>query len=337
MNAGSKAVNDASKIFKSLGYEGLLPKVDIKNKYLKFLYSYIISIQVMIRVLFLPKGSQVALNFPPIFYFERVSLYFLKKRSKHLHVFVLIHDIYELRLGSENPTAYRNLMNYKDSNFYFIAHNNKMISWLIKEGYEERHLINLEIFDYLTTISDNAGGKFNKGIVIAGNLTPEKSQYLEKLSRIPEINFNLYGPNLAKEVAEGENIHYFGSFPSDEVPNVIEGSYGLVWDSEKLEGGVGTYGNYQRYNNPHKTSLYLAAGFPVIVWKEAALAEFVLENNLGFAVNSLLDFPEKIAEISEEDYNKMITNVQKMGNKIRSGYFLSEALKKAENILEENK
>ena len=33
MNAGSKAVNDASKIFKSLGYEGLLPKVDIKNKY----------------------------------------------------------------------------------------------------------------------------------------------------------------------------------------------------------------------------------------------------------------------------------------------------------------
>jgi len=25
-----------------------------------------------------------------------------------------------------------------------------------------------------------------------------------------------------------------------------------------------------------------------------------------------------------------------MGNKIRSGYFLSEALKKAENILEEN-
>ena len=31
MNAGSKAVNDASKIFKSLGYEGLLPKVDIKK------------------------------------------------------------------------------------------------------------------------------------------------------------------------------------------------------------------------------------------------------------------------------------------------------------------
>ena len=75
----------------------------------------------------------------------------------------------------------------------------------------------------------------------------------------------------------------------------------------------------------------------MIVWKEAALAEFVLENNLGFAVNSLLDLPEKIAEISEEDYNKMITHVQKMGNKIRSGYFLSEALKKSENILEENK
>ncbi|MGF2157737.1 MULTISPECIES: hypothetical protein [Lactococcus] len=31
----------------------------------------------------------------------------------------------------------------------------------------------------------------------------------------------------------------------------------------------------------------------MIVWKEAVLAEFVLENNLGFAVNSLLDLPEK--------------------------------------------
>lgn len=45
-------------------------------------------------------------------------------------------------------------------------------------------------------------GNLIKGVVFAGNLTPEKSQYLEKLSRIPEINFNLYGPNLAKEVAE---------------------------------------------------------------------------------------------------------------------------------------
>ncbi|MDV4193311.1 hypothetical protein RIM59_12800 [Lactococcus lactis subsp. lactis] len=71
----------------------------------------------------------------------------------------------------------------------------------------------------------------------------------------------------------------------------------------------------------------------MIVWKEAILAEFVLENNLGFAVNSLLDLPEKIAEISEEDYNKMITNVQKMGNKIRSGYFLSESLKKLKTFL----
>ena len=33
----------------------------------------------------------------------------------------------------------------------------------------------------------------------------------------------------------------------------------------------------------------------------------------------------------------MVINVQKMGKKIRSGYFLSEALKKADKVLEENK
>ena len=33
------------------------------------------------------------------------------------------------------------------------------------------------------------------------------------------------------------------------------------------------------FYNSHKASLYLAAGFPVVVWKESALAHFILEKN----------------------------------------------------------
>ncbi|MDM5144764.1 Beta-1,6-galactofuranosyltransferase WbbI [Lactococcus lactis] len=73
------------------------------------------------------------------------------------------------------------------------------------------------------------------------------------------------------------------------------------------------------------------------MWKQAALASFIVENNLGFVVDNLEELPQKLSQISEQDYNEMVINVQKMGKKIRSGYFLSEALKKADKVLEENK
>ena len=75
----------------------------------------------------------------------------------------------------------------------------------------------------------------------------------------------------------------------------------------------------------------------MIMWKQAALASFIVENNLGFVVDNLEELPQKLSQISEQDYNEMVINVQKMGKKIRSGYFLSEALKKADKVLEENK
>ena len=73
------------------------------------------------------------------------------------------------------------------------------------------------------------------------------------------------------------------------------------------------------------------------MWKQAALASFIVENKLGFVVDNLEELPQKLSQISEQDYNEMVINVQKMGKKIRSGYFLSEALKKADKVLEENK
>ncbi|NRO11242.1 Beta-1,6-galactofuranosyltransferase WbbI [Lactobacillus helveticus] len=49
-------------------------------------------------------------------------------------------------------------------------------------------------------------------------------------------------------------------------------------------------GNYLRYNDPHKLSLYLASGIPVIIWKKAAEAKFVEENKVGITVDSLEDY-----------------------------------------------
>ena len=72
----------------------------------------------------------------------------------------------------------------------------------------------------------------------------------------------------------------------------------------------------------------MASGFPIIVWKESALSHFVLKNNCGIAVDSLFDIQETINNISEEEYQELVENAQKVGNNIRSGYYLKTALDK---------
>ena len=64
-------------------------------------------------------------------------------------------------------------------------------------------------------------------------------------------------------------------------------------------------GKYLKINNPHKLSLYLAVGLPVVIWDEAAEAEFVLKENVGFTVKSLYDLPEKLEAVSDNDYQIM--------------------------------
>lgn len=72
--------------------------------------------------------------------------------------------------------------------------------------------------------------------------------------------------------------------------------------NETCSGGKG---EYLRINNPHKLSLYLAVGLPVIIWDEAAEAEFVLRENVGFTIKSLYELSEKMALISDDDYEIM--------------------------------
>ena len=75
--------------------------------------------------------------------------------------------------------------------------------------------------------------------------------------------------------------------------------------------------------------MYLASGFPVIIWKEAALAEFVEKNHVGITVDSLWEIPDILNKISEEEYENMLNNVANVSKKITKGYFLRKALNQA--------
>ena len=140
-----------------------------------------------------------------------------------------------------------------------------------------------------------------------------------------------------KNIKLGDNLKYFGSFKPDELPGKLEGKFGLVWDGDSLDTCSGNTGNYLRYNNPHKTSLYLSAGIPVIIWKEAAMSNFIEKHKAGILVESLTEIDDVINNISDSDYTELKNNAIQIGMQLRNGYYYKKAVQKCLDNMNSNK
>ena len=78
--------------------------------------------------------------------------------------------------------------------------------------------------------------------------------------------------------------------------------------------------------------MYLASGIPVIIWREAAEADFVKKNNLGICVSSLKEAEGRINMCSEDQYQTYCRSVQEVQMKLQEGFFTKKAINQAENI-----
>lgn len=88
--------------------------------------------------------------------------------------------------------------------------------------------------------------------------------------------------------------------PSEEFIKHIDADFGLVWDGDSLDGCSGEYGQYLKWNSPHKVSFYLRAGLPLIIWKEAAVAPIIEEAGAGITIWSLKELDDKLANLTPE-------------------------------------
>ncbi|UXZ08780.1 hypothetical protein F1B95_08005 [Clostridium perfringens] len=64
---------------------------------------------------------------------------------------------------------------------------------------------------------------------------------------------------------------YKKSLSPKEIVEKIEGDFGLIWDGTSINICDGSFGEYTKFNTPHKLSMYIASEIPVIVWKEAKM------------------------------------------------------------------
>ena len=271
------------------------------------------------------RGNKVVfLQYPAVSNLLLSCFNFIK--SRNIYSIALIHDLESLRLGSNNFSS-QDELKYLSSFDCLIVHNSIMEKYVRDIGYCGE-TVSLEIFDYLLDSHRNIKEEQYTGtIAFAGNL--KKAPFLFELGKVHKYNFMLYGHS-ESDFSHIHNIKYAGVLAADEIPYMLAGDYGLIWDGDTLQTCSGMYGNYLKYNNPHKASLYIAAGKPVIVWKQSAIAQFVVQHQIGIVVDSL----EELNEIElKEHYDKYKSNVLSLRKEVICGDNLQKAIKKSLSLI----
>ena len=312
-NAGSKAVRDMNAILHDSGY---VPYVFDSIYSNRWVYSINRFFRVLYLLLLLKKGDICFLQWPIYSRIDRVLYAVLK--NKRVHLQLLIHDLASIRLNKFEEYEKKFLL-FADT---IIVHTSAMKDLIVSWGVEESRIRILTSFDYLVYDNDLPTRKMSNDVAFAGNLS--KSKFLQKIEgNSIGIQIFCYG---SKVRDLSKPLIYKGKFDADYVSG-IEGSWGLVWDGNDVDTCSGILGDYLRINSPHKVSLYIVSKLPIIIWKEAALADYVQTKGLGVVVDSLLDIPSVLSEISESKYCSILENLERERKELIAGMHLKQFLK----------
>lgn len=322
--AGSKARNDIDQILSELGFqkESIVVGPDKKR-----VFKEIACIKRQLRNVFdgFEDDSVVVIQYP----WPTMSYSFIGVMDANIRKIAIIHDLNSVRTGSRITRAYYNHVvreiDYLSHFDGIITHNDKMKEYLVGQGISPDKIVPLNLFDYLAKVSQH-GAEDKLVLNIAGNLAEDKATYLYKLREQTGrcYTIHLYGPNYVEDDSLG--VAYYGSKPAEELPAAIKDGFGLVWDGESIDGCNGHFGDYLKINNPHKLSLYMACGVPVFVWKQAAVAKFVENNHIGYAINSLDEIDKIMGGLSHNEYLNLRENVSRIQNRVIGGMYTREAV-----------
>lgn len=317
-NAGNKARKDVENIFSLRGYKKVnyvrsLEKSKIKQKIQNFML-----LNKSLKEV--PKDEILYIQYPFMSGGNTLLPYISKKRK----VAIIIHDLDSLRMTEDTSKIKKQIKSLANCK-YIIAQNSRMIKLLIDNGIKKSIIYNLKLFDYLTTtINERQHYNDSNAICFSGNL--KKSDFIYEIKKpLSNIGIKLYGNGLDTKKIDN-SIKYEGAYEPDQIHLKLKGKFGLVWDGTDINTCSGLIGKYLKYNDPHKISMYIVAGLPVIIWDKAAEAEFIKKNNIGITVSSLNDLPKILSNFDKEKYLQLRKNVFKVASKIAKGYFLNKQL-----------
>ena len=338
-SARSKAREDVNRIAQNNGFKPFLINTrttteqatgEKQNHVSRFLYNFR-KLFILCGALFsIKKGTVVLFQYPFAPFGEFFTLFFCRcLKRKKCHLVLLVHDLVHYRETEVFDEKEINILNTASE---LIVHNDKM-QGLFKSFGVDRPCHYLWLFDYLTDEIPNPIYDCPNTIAFAGAL--DKSIFLKKLQGVPfeNIQLHLYGGQPKDTSNYPDWMSYIGRFSPENVTMLHE-EWGLAWDGEGIDSLQGVIGNYLKYIAPHKVSLYIAAGIPVIISKESALAEYVEENKLGISISSLTELEERVINQDKEEMQLIRKHVLEMSAILRRGGNLSVIL---ENIINKKK
>lgn len=328
MATAIKARVDVRKILTDMGYEDVLL---FHNGRAKPVILLEIIAGCLRTIAMAGKGDHVLFQYPYYSKFVHQVIFRLLsvgKRIKGYQVCMLIHDVMSMRSEAWMTENRLKMLRSEVKKWHWmdrvICHSENMRAVFRKVNDFDRYSV-LGPFDYLYNgpICERTFAA-QPAVMFAGNLNKEKCGFIYKLPEIDGVRFDLFGPRYTG--GQTALIRHRGTFSPKELIAQLDGQFGLVWDGDSIETCAGCYGEYLKYNSPFKFSLYLAAGVPVIVWKESALAEYVEENKIGIAVRSLKELQARFNEIDDAGYGEMVRNIMRVRMDIVQGRQLARAI-----------
>lgn len=321
-SAGNKAKTDNEDTLVEMGAINLgLPRTIRNSKILAFFLDLIGIIRACIL---LQKDDVLFLQYPVKKYFSFLCHVAHLKGAKTVS---LIHDLGSFR---RKKLTIQKEINRLSNSDYIIASNEKMKGWLEEYGLQ-KPVGALGLFDYRSESKcpEEVTEREQVKVVYAGALSMKKNSFLIELSKTLSHWQLLVCGN--KEGLQGlQNnplITYQGFVPSEEFIKHIDADFGLVWDGDSLDGCSGEYGQYLKWNSPHKVSFYLRAGLPLIIWKEAAVAPIIEEAGAGITIGSLEELDDKLANLTPEQKKEMKKQAVNLAQKLNKGRFLQDSFR----------
>ncbi|MFT4025174.1 MAG: hypothetical protein QM664_15475 [Flavihumibacter sp.] len=267
----------------------------------------------------LQPGDLLLAQFPV---YPRMYRYLLKAALKKKTIPVLIiMDIDGLKSG--NPPLLAKEIRFLRRFTYFIVHGDRMEHWL-RQQVPQAVCSRLGPFDFLAA---SAGTRRDPAPVVnySGNL--RKSRFIFQLRDIQGIRFLLYGEG-GETAAHEPAVLWKGVYQPHEMPSVAEGSFGLVWDGDGIDGPAGVYGNYMQYIFHHKISLYILAGLPIFIYSGAGAAGYVTGEGLGWKIDSLQELTALVNRISAAEYAGVREKMKQVAGQLMKGQHLLAAIER---------
>lgn len=274
------------------------------------------------------RGDMLVYQFPSLNSGRFDMMFVDQMHRRGVQVVCLVHDVGTMR-DQQAPT-WIDEVGYFNKCDVLIVHNRRMADRLRELGVTTP-MVNQYLLDYLDDNHDEdryvtKPEDFHRGVVLAGNIL--KSRYLADWNyQTPITVFGVTDDELDEKLKANPQIDFRGQRWRWDLIEELPREFGLAWDSDTPSY---KYNDYTKFNHPHKVSMYLAHGLPVIIWRQAAVADIIVDNGLGIAIDNLDEIDDVIQNISDEDLAKMLANVGEFGKLIRDGWFTRQGLQAAE-------